>query len=132
MSAVSSDCKLRRAKRRFSDCFLCVFSSLIGENLLSCLIEFTLGAIYQRIATARERAMREVNGVLWASLILIVWGLGQSIYDVYTGHSFFHVPDGGTLLLLGILFATLGQALYRVQAIVLLLERRAATKDVSS
>ncbi len=76
--------------------------------------------------------MREVNGVLWASLILIVWGLGQSIYDVYTGNNFFHVPDGGTLLLLGIMFATLGQALFRVQAKLAFLERQAARKDVSS
>ena len=76
--------------------------------------------------------MREVNGVLWASLILIVWGLGQPIYDVYTGQSFFRVPDGGTLLLLGIMFATLGQALFRMQAKLALLERRAATRDVPS
>ncbi len=75
--------------------------------------------------------MREVNGVLWVSLILIFWGLGRSIYDVYSGQGFFRGPDGGTLLLFGILFGTVGQALFRLHTKLTFLERRQTQREGS-
>ena len=76
--------------------------------------------------------MREVNGVLWVSLILIAWGIGRGIYDVANGGTFFQVPDGGTLLLLGLLFGSVGQALFRLQARLIYLESRKPKPDQPS
>jgi hypothetical protein len=75
--------------------------------------------------------MREVNSVLWVSLILIAWGIGRGIYDVSTGEALFRTPDGGTLLLLGILFGSVGQALFRLQARLIFLESRKSTQERS-
>jgi hypothetical protein len=69
---------------------------------------------------------KSVNGLLLASLLLVIGGLATLILEaVGLGSQVSRpAPSGGTLLLVGVLFGAVGQIMLRQNARIEALERR--------